>query len=113
VGATRIHNDDTEASTLALAAGVGFVAHLKLFDIEPDKTDDDGLLADSGDVLAEIDAAAVARSDAVRAVYDHLAGDELAHSPDELEARVDRSVGDDRGPLETLVFARLLHALAG
>lgn len=55
---------------------------------------------------------AAARPDTVRTVYDHLAGDEPTHTPDELTARVDRPVGDDLGALETLVFARLLRALA-
>lgn len=77
--------------------------------LSPARTPDD---PDRETILSAVDSSAAARSDAVRAVYDHLVGDDPAHTPEGLEARVDTPVGDDTAALETLVFARLLRALA-
>lgn len=99
------HDAGTDAHAAATAAGVALAAYHDL--LAPAQVPAD---PDRETILSAVDPAA-ARSDAVRAVYDRLAGDEPAHTPDELDARVDRPVGDDREALETLVFARLLRAL--
>lgn len=57
--------------------------------------DDTDVPVDAETVRQSVDPDAVEFSDAARAVYDHLAGEEPAHTTDELHERVDTLFADD------------------
>ncbi len=100
------YEPDTDEFAAATAAGVAFATYLELL---PEQTGDE---IDQQTVLSAIDPVATDLSDAVRAVYDHLAGEDPEHTAAELHDRVDTPVADENLPqLETLVFARLLDTL--